>query len=237
MAFSPVFSICRCAAIAYRLQAGDPSSGASRHLPLRGRLYARTARPSFPCISFQQARPVGRASVCQKPAPWIPSRAETYAEKSGCHRGRECRPLRGDERNASRPRLRRRKVRSTPAFFKHRLPVRFTDTASDACYPLPASRGRGDVSKLPFSSLCRRRGLRTARNGVFRRRSLSPSLLLSAKGHARLACSVVNALATARCRYQPFAGYMKKTGFWMPQKKKPLHTSVRPSVSGVRSLN
>ncbi len=26
-------------------------------------------------------------------------------------------------------------------------------------------------------------------------------------GHARLVCSVVNAIATARCRYQPFAGY------------------------------
>ena len=37
--------------------------------------------------------------------------------------------------------------------------------------------------------------------------SFTPSLLLSAKGHARLACSLVNALTTARCRYQPFAGF------------------------------
>ena len=37
--------------------------------------------------------------------------------------------------------------------------------------------------------------------------SFTPSLLLSAKGHARLACPLVNALTTARCRYRPFAGY------------------------------
>ena len=36
--------------------------------------------------------------------------------------------------------------------------------------------------------------------------ALTPLLLLCAKGHARLACSVASALATARCRYQPFAG-------------------------------
>ena len=34
----------------------------------------------------------------------------------------------------------------------------------------------------------------------------APLLLLCAKGHARLACSVASVLATARCRYQPFAG-------------------------------
>ena len=33
-----------------------------------------------------------------------------------------------------------------------------------------------------------------------------PLLLLCAKGHARLACSVASALATVRCRCQPFAG-------------------------------
>ena len=38
------------------------------------------------------------------------------------------------------------------------------------------------------------------------RLALIPLRLLSAKSHARLACSVVNALATARCRYQLFAG-------------------------------
>ena len=34
-----------------------------------------------------------------------------------------------------------------------------------------------------------------------------PLLLLSAKRHARLPCSVVNVLATVRCRYQLFASY------------------------------
>ena len=37
-------------------------------------------------------------------------------------------------------------------------------------------------------------------------RRLVPLRLLSAKGHARFACSLVNALTTALCRYQPFAG-------------------------------
>ena len=35
--------------------------------------------------------------------------------------------------------------------------------------------------------------------------ALTPLLLLSAKGPARRACSLVNALTTALCRYQPFA--------------------------------
>ena len=35
--------------------------------------------------------------------------------------------------------------------------------------------------------------------------ALTSLLLLSAKSHARLTCSVVNALATVRCRYQLFA--------------------------------
>ena len=34
-----------------------------------------------------------------------------------------------------------------------------------------------------------------------------------------------------------FLALKKKTGFWMPQKKKPLHTSVHSPVSGVRDLN
>ena len=34
-----------------------------------------------------------------------------------------------------------------------------------------------------------------------------PLLLLSAKSLARFACSVVNAFATAHCRYQLFAGF------------------------------
>ena len=55
----------------------------------------------------------------------------------------------------------------------------------------------------------RRRGLHIVRDGFFVKSHLSliSSLLLSVKGHARLAYLVVNALATARCRYQPFAGY------------------------------
>ena len=36
-------------------------------------------------------------------------------------------------------------------------------------------------------------------------RLLIPLRLLIAKGHAPLACSLVNALTTAHCRYQPFA--------------------------------
>ena len=32
-----------------------------------------------------------------KTAPWIPSGTETHVETSGCRRGWECRPLRGDE--------------------------------------------------------------------------------------------------------------------------------------------
>ena len=38
-----------------------------------------------------------------------------------------------------------------------------------------------------------------------KRRALTPLLLLSAKGHARFACSLASALATALFRYQPFA--------------------------------
>ena len=40
---------------------------------------------------------------------------------------------------------------------------------------------------------------------------LIPLRLLSAKGHARLTCSVANVLATVRCRYQPFAGAVSKS--------------------------
>jgi hypothetical protein len=56
----------------------------------------------------------------------------------------------------------------------------------------------------------RRRGLRIVRGDIFiirskRHRSPAPSRLLSAKGLARIFCSVVNALTTKTCRYQPFA--------------------------------
>ena len=40
-------------------------------------------------------------------------------------------------------------------------------------------------------------------------RLLIPLRLLIAKGHAPLACSLVNALTTAHCRYQPSAGKQK----------------------------
>ena len=36
--------------------------------------------------------------------------------------------------------------------------------------------------------------------------ALTPLLLLSAKSHAQLTCSVASALAAVRCRYQLFAG-------------------------------
>ena len=61
---------------------------------------------------------------------------------------------------------------------------------------------------LFYSPLTRRRKLRIACDDFFSKShpALTPLLLLSAKGHARRACSVASALATARCRYQPFAG-------------------------------
>ena len=54
----------------------------------------------------------------------------------------------------------------------------------------------------------RRRGLHIVRNDVPKEHHCSriPSLLLSAKNLARLTCSVVNALAAVRSRYQFFAG-------------------------------
>ena len=53
-----------------------------------------------------------------------------------------------------------------------------------------------------------RRGLCIVRDDFFikSRLSLTPSLLLSETGHARLACSVVNALTTALFRYHPVSG-------------------------------
>ena len=54
----------------------------------------------------------------------------------------------------------------------------------------------------------RRRGLHIVRNNVPKEHHCShiPSLLLSAKNHARLTCSVLNALAAVRSRYQFFVG-------------------------------
>ena len=62
-------------------------------------------------------------------------------------------------------------------------------------------------------------------------------LLLLAKSHARLACSVVNALTTAHCRYQLFANYEGST----PTSEKPeksfscaSHTSLRTAYRSQR---
>ena len=62
--------------------------------------------------------------------------------------------------------------------------------------------------------------------------ALMPLLLLSAKSHARLTCSVVNALATVRCRYQLFAGlnphqHFMLASFLLPVDKMPECFSVR----------
>ena len=65
-------------------------------------------------------------------------------------------------------------------------------------------------SSLVTRTTSSRTSYRSRRRFLFqskRRLSFTPSLLLSAKGHARLACSLVNALTTARCRYQPFEGF------------------------------
>ena len=51
----------------------------------------------------------------------------------------------------------------------------------------------------------RRRLLHIVRGDFQNHRLLISRRLLFAKGHAPFACSVVNALATALCRYQPFA--------------------------------
>ena len=56
----------------------------------------------------------------------------------------------------------------------------------------------------------RRRGLRIVRDGFSFEKSSPHSLRrssFSAKSHAQVACSVVNALATALFRYQLFAGF------------------------------
>ncbi len=66
-----------------------------------------------------------------------------------------------------------------------------------------------ESSNLSFSATSSQAAFRLRRLFMLRIKShlaLIPLLLLSAKGPARLACSVVNALATARCRYQLFAG-------------------------------
>ena len=61
------------------------------------------------------------------------------------------------------------------------------------------------------------------------RSALTPLLLLSAKGSARLACSLASALTTARHRCQPFAGAVRKA-----------HASHGPSalhmIKGIRQV-
>ena len=52
----------------------------------------------------------------------------------------------------------------------------------------------------------------------------------SAKGHARLPCSVASALATVRCRYQPFAGSDPPLKAEMHSLLLPLYTSERVTL-------
>ena len=55
--------------------------------------------------------------------------------------------------------------------------------------------------------LPRRNKFRLLRFPQSENQSPASLFLLSAKSHARLACSVASALTTARCRYQLFAGF------------------------------
>ena len=62
----------------------------------------------------------------------------------------------------------------------------------------------------------------------------APLLLLCAKGHARLACSVASVLATARCRYQPFAGSSPTLKDGMAYLLPPIYASEQsPLCSGL----
>ena len=70
--------------------------------------------------------------------------------------------------------------------------------------------------------------------------SLTPSLLLSAKSHARRTCSVINDLATVRCCYQLFYGIQECKSF---SKKclgvhfvAPSQTSGRQFIMNCRPL-
>ena len=67
-----------------------------------------------------------------------------------------------------------------------------------------------------------RRLLRIFRNSLWGCLSLTMQLLLFRKNHARLACSVVNALTTAHCRYQllRFADRFKPRGKKICKKQK-----------------
>jgi len=70
-----------------------------------------------------------------------------------------------------------------------------------------------------------------------RRRSPAPSRLLSANDPARFACSVVNALATAHCRYQSFA--VRPFGCKRPRNEKAALSTfcgIAPAARVVKSL-
>ena len=72
--------------------------------------------------------------------------------------------------------------------------------------------------------------------------AFSPSLALSVAPPLRKRSRQAHLLGCKRPRdgepsLPTFCGVYRKRGFGCPQKKKPLHTSVHSSVSGVRDLN
>ena len=75
-----------------------------------------------------------------------------------------------------------------------------------ACFLLSALRGERTGASRIASGVPRRNELRSFRFFVSQNRPPLHCSSFSAKGRARLTCSVVNALATACCRCQPFAG-------------------------------
>ena len=78
----------------------------------------------------------------------------------------------------------------------------------------------------------RRRKLHIACGDFFTKVTGAPlrCVSFSAKGHARLPCSVASALATVRCRYQPFAGSDPPRKAEMHSLLLPLYTSERVTL-------
>ena len=95
--------------------------------------------------------------------------------------------------------------------------VRCVPSASDRCASHSAVRAKLKISfkqlstgSIPVTSTTSSQALYRLRRFSFKcflkiAGALTPLLLLSAKGPARFACSLASALATANCRYQPFA--------------------------------
>ena len=75
----------------------------------------------------------------------------------------------------------------------------------------------------------RRRPLHIVRGDFQNHRLLISQRLLFAKGHAPLACSVVNALATALCRYQSFARKRRREQ-GLAQRSKKSRKSGSPKI-------